>query len=206
VLHPRVRLVLITVTACAVAAVAGVWIAESRTGTASDAPDATGVTDGFRGALRPPDAHAADLTALRDQDGRPARMPRELTVMTFVFSTCEDTCPTIVQSIRGALDRLGSDVPVLAVSVDPANDTAARARRFVLEQHMTGRMRFLLGDESALEPVWRAYGIAPQRDGREHSAYVVLVDGEGRQRVGFPVGALSPDALAHDLRALAAGS
>ena len=65
--------------------------------------------------------------------------------MTFIYSTCEDTCPTQVQSIRGALDRLGRDVPVIAVSVDPDNDTPARARAFLLEQSMTGRMDFLLG-------------------------------------------------------------
>ena len=40
--------------------------------------------------------------------------------MTFVYSTCKDTCPAQVQSIRGALDELGHDVPVLGVSVDPA--------------------------------------------------------------------------------------
>ena len=85
--------------------------------------------------------------------------------MTFVYSTCEDTCPAQVQSIRGALDKLGRDVPVLAVSVDPRNDTRDRARRFLLEQHVTGRVRFVLGTERELAPVWRGYGIAPQRGG-----------------------------------------
>jgi protein SCO1 len=201
VLHPRVRLVLIVATVCALAAVAGVWIAESRDRAAAQQV-AVGAGGAFEGALRPPGAMAPPLDALRDQEGRPAQMPDELSVVTFVYSTCEDTCPTIVASIRGALDRLGDDVPVLAVSVDPDNDTPHRARRFVLEQHMTGRMRFLLGSQEALEPVWRGYGIAPQRDGREHSAYVVVVDARGRQRIGFPVGALTPEGLAHDLRAL----
>jgi protein SCO1/2 len=122
--------------------------------------------------------------------------------MTFVYSTCEDTCPGQVQSIRGALDELGRDVPVLAVSVDPRNDTRARARRFLLEQHVTGRVRFVLGSERELEPVWRGYGIAPQRGELDHSAYVVLVDGDGRQRVGFPHSQLTPDGLASDLKRL----
>jgi hypothetical protein len=30
----------------------------------------------------------------------------------------------------------------------------------------------------------------------------VLLDGEGRQRIGFPVSFLTPEALAHDLRLL----
>ena len=50
--------------------------------------------------------------------------------------------------------------------------------------------------------MWEAFGIAPQRDGRDHSAYTVLVDGEGRQRVGFPASQLTPRALAHDLARL----
>ena len=50
--------------------------------------------------------------------------------------------------------------------------------------------------------MWREYGFAPQTDEREHNSYVVLLDGEGRQRVGFPVNFLTPEALAHDLRLL----
>jgi protein SCO1/2 len=88
------------------------------------------------------------------------------------------------------------------VSVDPANDTRARARRFLLEQHVTGRVRFVLGSRAELTPVWRAYGIAPQRGELDHSAYVVVVDGAGRQRLGFPASRLTPEDLAGDLRRL----
>jgi protein SCO1/2 len=67
---------------------------------------------------------------------------------------------------------------------------------------MTGRARFLLGDERELAPVWRGYGVAPQRGALDHSATVVLVDAQGRQRVGFPYDRLTPEALAHDIRRL----
>jgi cytochrome oxidase Cu insertion factor (SCO1/SenC/PrrC family) len=72
----------------------------------------------------------------------------------------------------------------------------------VLEQSMTGRMDFLLGSRPALARLWDAFGIAPQRDGRDHSAYTVVVDAQGRQRVGFPVSQLTPRRLAHDLARL----
>jgi protein SCO1/2 len=65
-------------------------------------------------------------------------------------------------------------------------------------------MRFLLGGRRLLARVWRAFGIAPQRGELDHSAYVVLVDGRGRQRVGFPFSALTEEGLAHDLRRLGA--
>jgi protein SCO1/2 len=122
--------------------------------------------------------------------------------MTFVYSTCKDTCPAQVQSIRGALDKLGHDVPVLAVSVDPKQDTPARAKAFLLKQHVTGRVRYVLGTQAELAPVWRGYGIAPQRGSLDHSAYVVVVDARGRQRIGFPHSELTPEGLASDLRRL----
>jgi protein SCO1/2 len=195
----RVLYALATLGLCAAAAATGVWIAASRGAGETARP-----AGAFAGALRPPDARAPDFR-LRDQDGKPVSMADyrgRTVVMTFVYSTCEDTCPGQVQSIRGALDTLGRDVPVLAVSVDPRNDTRERARRFLLEQHVTGRVRFVLGSDRELAPVWRGYGIAPQRGALDHSAYVVIVDGKGRQRIGFPHSELTPEALASDLRQL----
>jgi protein SCO1 len=194
----RLLYALATLGLCAAAAVAGVWIASSS-GQEPSRP-----TSEFAGAIRPPGAPAPAFR-LRDQDGKTVSMADyrgRTVVMAFVYSTCKDTCPGQVQSIRGALDRLGHDLPVLLVSVDPANDTRANAKRFLLEQHVTGRMRFVLGSERELTPVWKGYGIAPQRGTLDHSAYVVLVDGKGLQRIGFPHSQLTPEDLAHDLRRL----
>ena len=202
----RLAYALLTLTLCAVAAVAGVFVASRG----DDARGDRGVTvgsSGWAGFLRPPGAMAPDFR-LRDQDGEPVTMAEyrgRPVAVTFVYSTCEDTCPALVDQVRGALDDTGADVPLLAVSVDPANDTEARARRFLGERRMTGRARFLLGDERALRAVWKGYGVAPQRGDLDHSATVVLVDGEGRQRVGFPHDQLTPEALGHDLRRLTAG-
>ena len=194
----RVLYALATLGLCAAAAVTGVWIA------ASSGEEPARPSSAFAGSIRPPGAPAPAFR-LRDQDGKAVSMAAyrgRTVVMTFVYSTCEDTCPAQIQSIRGALDRLGRDVPVLAVSVDPRNDTPARARRFLLEQQVTGRVRFVLGSRDELAPVWRGYGIAPQRGRLDHSAYVVLVDGEGLQRIGFPHSRLTPEDLEHDLRRL----
>ena len=198
----RLAYALLTLTLCTIAAVAGVWIAARG----HDSGVAVGAT-GWAGFSRPPGA-TAPAFRLRDQDGRPATMAQyrgRPLVVTFVYSTCRDTCPALVDQVRGALDDSGADVPVLAVSVDPANDTPARARRFLNDRRMTGRARFLLGAERSLAPVWRGYGVAPQRGALDHSATVVLVDGAGRQRVGFPYDQLTPEALAHDIRKLEAG-
>ena len=206
-MNPRLAFTLALVVGCTLAAVIGVSVA-ARGGSGDGGRQADGLqlVNGWAGATRPAGIPPADFS-LRDQDGKRASLAGyrgRPVVLTFLYSTCEDTCPTQVQAIRGALDDLGADVPVLAVSVDPANDTPRRARRFVREQRMTGRMRFLLGRHAELAPLWKAYAIAPQREELEHSAYVLLIDAKGRQRSGFPFGGLTSEGLAHDLRRLGA--
>jgi len=198
----RLRLVVATVLACLVAVVAALLLAAGRDDGSQST--ASSIVNGFAGALRPPGIPPQDFR-LVDQDGTPTTLREyrgDVVVLTFMYSTCEDTCPVTAQQIRGALDQLGHDVPALAVSVDPANDTPFHARRFLLQQHMTDRMRFLLGSRKELQPIWTAYGIQPQGEGFEHSAYVLLIDKQGRQRIGFPVDQLTPEGLAHDIRVL----
>lgn len=196
----RLRLTLVLATACLVTALAAVVLLADGSDSAGAGPT------GFHGGIRPPAARAVDFR-LRDQDGKPATMAAyrdQLVVVTFLYSTCEDTCPLTAQQIRGALDDLGHDVPVLAISVDPAGDTPARVRRFLVEQRLAGRMRYLLGSRAQLAPIWRAYGIQPQGKGYEHSASTVLVDGDGVQRLGYLTEQLTPEGLAEDLRSLGA--
>lgn len=45
-----------------------------------------------------------------------------------------------------------------------------------------------------------AYAIKPQGEGFEHSAVVLVLGAQGRQRVSFPVDKLTSDGLAHDVR------
>jgi protein SCO1/2 len=200
----RLRLALITLLACAAAAAAAIALAGAARNEGSAAVVDGGAVNGFDGALRPPGIPPQDF-ALRDQDGTVTRLADDrgkVVVLTFMYSTCQDTCPITAQQIRGALDQLGHDVPALAISVDPANDTPQRAQSFLLRQKLTGRMRFLLGSRAQLRPIWRSYGIRPQGNGFEHSAYVLLIDRRGRQRIGFPVDQLTPEGLAHDIRKL----
>jgi protein SCO1 len=194
----RIQLALIVLAACAFAAVIGVLLAGRPA-------ESLALRDGWAGAQRPPGLRVPDF-ALRDQDGRlvtAASLRGKPVVFAFVYSTCRDTCPAEVQTIRGALDDLGRDYPVVGVSVDPATDTRRLASAFLLEQKMTGRMEFLLGTRAQLAPVWRGFGIQPQTKALDHSAHVVLADGRGFQRIGFPFEELTEERLAHDLARLA---
>lgn len=199
-LGARLRLTLIALSLCAVAAVVGATLASRSNSAASSGLELS--ADGWAGAIRPPGQRVPDFT-LTDQDGETvtsAQLKGKPTVYAFVYSTCEDVCPAQVQTIRGALDQLDrDDVQVVGVSVDPTNDTPKRAASFLLKQGMTGRMRFLLGTREQLEPIWKAFAVQPQQDNLEHSAHTILADADGMQRIGFPFDFMTQEALANDL-------
>jgi protein SCO1 len=194
----RIRLALFVTATLALLAAAGVAVFARPSGTDD--------SSGFAGAIRP-DIPPQDFR-LRDQDGKRVSLKAfrgRVVVLTFMYTTCRDTCPLTATQIRGALDDLKTPPPALAVSVDPVSDTPERAREFLFRRGLAhDRMRFLLGDRAQLAPVWKAYGIRPQGTAFDHSAYVLLIDRHGRQRVGFPVQQLTPEGLAHDIRRLQA--
>jgi protein SCO1/2 len=158
----------------------------------------------FAGAVMPPGLRAPDFE-LRDQDGEPISM-RGLrgrpVLVTFLYTSCEETCPLQAQTVRGALDELGHDVPAIAIAVDPPRDTPERARAFLAEQRALGRLDFVLGTRAELRPLWQGFAIQPQSVTQEHQARFTLVDKRGYQRVGYPAQQATAERLAHDLRLL----
>ncbi len=197
--NPRIVIALVVV---AVAAFGAIVLAATET-----SEDGAGGGERFAGATLPAGLKAPEL-GLADEEGELVRMSElrgEPAVVTFLYSSCDDSCPAQAQQVKGALNELGRDLPALAISVDPANDTPQSARAFLSEQRMTGRMRFVLGSRPELRRVWHGYGVQPQLDDLDHTARIVLVDGDGVQRVGYPLGEVTPERLAHDLRLLAAG-
>ena len=168
---------------------------------------------GWYGAEAPPDIARRDFT-LADQDGRTVSLAADrgkVVLLTFMYSTCQDSCPATAQTIRLALNDLGSRVkglPVYAISVDPVQDTPKNTKNFLLKQSLTGRMRFLRGDQAQLAPVWKQYAVQQQKAGTKqsdsHSVGIYIIGRDGRQRVRLDVDTVTPEALAHDLgRALA---
>ena len=160
----------------------------------------------FEGSIMPDGLRAPDFS-LRDQDGERVSM-RALrgrpVIVTFLYTTCEETCPAQAQQIKIGLDRLGRDIPALAIAVKPETDTPTNANRFLVEQGMVGRMDIALGSRPELERVWKGFAIQPQLEGVDHQARTVLIDANGYQRVGFPLDQLTPERLATDLRTLLA--
>jgi protein SCO1/2 len=196
--NPRVLIALFLLAVCGLGAT--VLAARGR----DDGADVAGAGSRFEGSLMPPGVRAPDFQ-LRNQDGESISMRDfrgQPVLVTFLYTTCEDTCPLQAQTARGALDQLGHDVPAIAIAVDPPRDTPERARAFLSEQRALGRLDFVLGTRAELRRLWRGYRIRPQSVTQEHQARFTLVDKRGYQRIGYPGSLATPEDLAHDLRLL----
>jgi protein SCO1/2 len=161
----------------------------------------------FNGPTLPPGLHAANFS-LTDQNGRRVSLSEyrgKVVALTFIHSLCHDTCPFMVEQIKGALNELpdsGRGIPVIGVSVAPAEDTVRNRDRFLAKHQMTGRIAFVNGPLAAMRRVWHAYAIEPVKPKIDHSTFVMLIDKRGIERVGFPADQLTPEGLAHDIRVL----
>jgi protein SCO1 len=162
----------------------------------------------FAGPTFPVGVRAANFS-LADQDGHLVSLSRErgrVVVLTFIHSRCQDACPFMVEQIKGALNDLpggGRGVAAIGISVNPGQDTRASRRAFLAQHEMTGRLAFLNGAPHVLGTIWHAYAMRPDQGTIPHTAFVVLIDKRGVERVGFPADQLTPEALAHDITRLA---
>jgi protein SCO1 len=161
----------------------------------------------FDGPTLPPGLRAANFS-LTDQYGRRVTLSRyrgHVVVLTFIHSLCKDTCPFMVEQIKGALNDLpdaGRGVPAIGVSVAPAQDTDHNRKAFLSRHQLTGRLAFVSGSMPAMRRVWHDYAIQPVTPKVDHSTFVLLIDKRGFERIGFAADQLTPEDLAHDIRAL----
>ena len=164
----------------------------------------------FDGAALPPGQEAPGFT-LTDQHGKEISLSSlrgQVTVLTFLYSTCGAPCVVIAQQIRGALNELPKPVPVLIVSADPQGDTPASVMHFLAQVSLTGRVHYLSGTPAQLRAVWKAYKAVPASAGRSAFATyasVLLIDAKGDERVLFQSEELTPEALSHDIGKLQDG-
>lgn len=189
---------------------ATVLLAAGCGGASPKAVDSGPAVSPYRGSSVVDPSAAPDF-ALRDQAGRLVRMSSRrgrFTLVTFLYTHCPDVCPLIAEHLNAALRRLGasrSDTSVLAVSVDPKGDTPTAIRRFVAVHRLLPQFRYLRGSAAQLQPVWAAYHVAsdPQHGTTAigHSAYVLLVDRQGVERLIYDSRVKAAD-IVHDIDVL----
>jgi protein SCO1 len=157
------------------------------------------------GELSPP--QSTPNFTLTDQSGQKVSMADQrgkLVLLTFLYTNCPDVCPLIAQNLNQALQMLGAkrdDVRVLAVSVDPEGDTAKAVDAYAKAHHLLPEFHYLIGTREELTEVWRKYDVAAVASDPElvdHTAYTMLVDGNGDGRVIYDSGVKAKDVV-HDV-------
>ena len=138
--------------------------------------------------------------ALVDHTGQPrtdADFRGKLMLIYFGFTYCSDVCPTDLQAIAAAMDRLGpasEAVQPLFITVDPEKDTPEQLKEYVRLFHP--RLIGLTGDARQIRKLTGAYKVyfakaepAKASDrGIDHTGYMYLIGRDGQYIGFFPPG------------------
>jgi cytochrome oxidase Cu insertion factor (SCO1/SenC/PrrC family) len=170
-------------------------------------PSATELIEGLLSG-RVPVGGPFELTDQAGHRRTDADFRGKLVILYFGYTYCPDVCPTELQSISLALDRLGAAaeaVQPLFITVDPERDTPARLAEFVVSFHP--RLIGLTGSPAEIRKTAIAYKTFFARQGTtapgdyavDHTGFIYLVGKDGRY-LGFLPPGLSPDAIADAIR------
>ena len=138
-----------------------------------------------------PKAFTADRTAAQipdikvvDQNGKPRHFYSDLVrgkvvVMDFVYTTCTTICPPLGATFgklqKNLGERLGKDVFLVSVSVDPATDTPERLRAWGAQFKARPGWTLVTGDKTELDRLLRVLG-ADAASPASHSAMILIVN------------------------------
>ena len=143
--------------------------------------------------------------SLKDQTGKTRTdtdFHGQLMLVYFGFTYCPDICPTDLQAISLAMDQLGADaakVQPLFITLDPERDTAEHLAQYVPLFHprligLTGN----LSDVAKAADAYRVFhkrvktGDKPDDYTLDHTAFIYLVDRDGKYLGFFPPGTDAP--------------
>ena len=132
----------------------------------------------------------------------------KLMLIYFGFTYCPDICPTDLQNIGLALDKLGPDgdkVQPLFITLDPERDTAEHLKEYLSLFH--SRIIGLTGDAAAIGAAADAFKVYYARVSNkqgddytiDHTAFIYLMGVDGNYLGFFPPGT-SSDRIAETLR------
>ncbi len=131
-------------------------------------------------------------------------------LVTFVYTSCPDICPLIIDNLVRVKERLGPDakrLEIVSVSVDPKGDTPAAVKRFLTAHRAMGRVDYLIGSRRQLEAAWARWGIAARANKDhpglvEHSGVIWGVDPKGRRVTFYPASGFDVADIESDVRNL----
>jgi cytochrome oxidase Cu insertion factor (SCO1/SenC/PrrC family) len=119
---------------------------------------------------------------LLDQNGRKIHFYTDLVkgrtvAINFIFTTCTTICPPLgatfarVQKELG--DKVGQDVRLISISVDPVTDTPERLKAWGAKFHAGDGWTFVTGNKPQVDELLRALGASSAR--REDHSPTILI-------------------------------
>jgi protein SCO1/2 len=155
------------------------------------------------------DSRRAPSELLTDHRGKPFD-PGEAwgipIALTFVYTSCHASCPTLVATMKSTAALVGDRALFVVVTLDPERDTRAALAGYAERWSLGGSWRLLTGPRAAVDRLRGAYGIRAERlaDGEiAHENVIVLIDRAGRVAYTYRGLGQSPEDLARALVRLA---
>src|SRR5690242_2242063 len=149
-------------------------------------PAAVGQADGNASApaMSPAQKYFSDVELI-DQDGQKLRfysdvLKNKIVVINTFFTTCTNICPPMnrnFERMQEALgDRLGKDVFLVSITVDPENDTPPRLKEYGRRFHARPGWMFLTGKKENVD--WALYKLGQYVETKDDHTSIVIIGNE----------------------------
>jgi protein SCO1 len=148
--------------------------------------------------------------ALISQDGTPvalADLRGKVVAVTFIYTSCTDTCPMLTALMAHVQDQLGQDfgesIAFVSITVDPERDTPEVLKQYAdtFGADLKG-WTFLTGAPAAIRDVTHRYGVFAAKTAKgdvDHTFLTSIVDRNGVLRVQYLGVRFDPDEFRRDL-------
>ncbi|MGH7865235.1 MAG: SCO family protein [Candidatus Binataceae bacterium] len=151
---------------------------------------------------------------MTDQNGRAtslASLKGKPVLIDFIYTTCNSTCPLqtakMAKVARLLGPRLGSQVMIVSLTLDPETDSVAKLRDYAARYGADARgWLFLTGQPKTVDEALARFRVHRERadDGQvAHVAAAFLLGADGRQIRQYNALVVAPDAVVDDVRAFA---
>ncbi|HEX7150213.1 MAG TPA: SCO family protein [Thermoanaerobaculia bacterium] len=119
---------------------------------------------------------------LTDQNGKEVRLYSDLIagkiiVVNSFFATCNGSCPVMTGTFRKIQttlgDRLGKDVHLISITVDPETDTPAQLQRFAKEAGAKPGWHLITGSKKNVDAALHKLGLSTNVK-ENHTAVVII--------------------------------
>jgi protein SCO1/2 len=139
---------------------------------------------------------------LINQDGKEMRLYSDLlkgriVVIDVIFTTCTGVCPILSQTFAKIQDRLGDrvgkDVYLISISIDPVNDTPAKLKEYAARFKAKPGWYFLTGSKDNVDAALRKLGQYVENKEAHQNLFIIGNESTGLWKKAF--GLAKPEEL-----------